>query len=705
MRKLLFYIALLSVLVLPGCVDKIIPLTGSMHGIVKDADTSFPVEGCLVTIVPTGASVTTGADGMFSFQSLDPGDYRVAVVNNSYMANSKIITVTAGYSLAADLLLEKKLPGTITGVVKDVDSGAALQGCTLTLRQTGSTSQSSADGVYLFENVMPGNYVIEANMAGYYINSKSVILPSGGNMVADILLMKRNATTGSVRGEVKDAATSETLAGCTVTLEPGGATSTTDAGGIFQFNNVAPGNYTVEAARSEYNKNSKSIVISAGITLTADILLAKSVPASLLPALNKLKATDISTNSIRVESEVTNAGNSPVSERGFVFSQTSNPQVGVATKAVVSGTTGVMSTTISGLKENTDYYLAAYATNNSGTAYSEQVRAKTKASAAAQNIIYVSISGNDANDGSSWAKSKRTIAEAINISTSGKQIWVSLGTYNETVRPKSGVPLYGGFTGTETTVAERTQKTSAKGLSCPVFAVSTTINGFIFSGQLTLRDYAKLENSIISDINFSTGDGAIVNVACQNKGVVMENCIINHNSPGRYDGVVSVENSESSLAMVNCRMQGNNGTAITVNGFLEMYNCVVANNSEGVRINSGSGEFYNCTLASNLNNGLDGAAVLNNCLLWNNPAKGTISKNFSMIVESSNNNDIKLKKPSATKGASAADWQTADWSLAAGSACINAGANLLYPISKYPKDIAGNPRIKGNAIDVGAYEY
>ena len=45
---------------------------------------------------------------------------------------------------------------------------------------------------------------------------------------------------------------------------------------------------------------------------------------------------------------------------------------------------------------------------------------------------------------------------------------------------------------------------------------------------------------------------------------------------------------------------------------------------------------------------------------------------------------------------------SADWSLQSGSPCINAGD----PSGTYPAtDIAGNPRIIGGTIDIGAYEY
>jgi len=46
-----------------------------------------------------------------------------------------------------------------------------------------------------------------------------------------------------------------------------------------------------------------------------------------------------------------------------------------------------------------------------------------------------------------------------------------------------------------------------------------------------------------------------------------------------------------------------------------------------------------------------------------------------------------------------------DWSLQEGSPCINAGTPDTSGLSLPAFDLAGNPRIKGGRIDIGAYEF
>ena len=60
--------------------------------------------------------------------------------------------------------------------------------------------------------------------------------------------------------------------------------------------------------------------------------------------------------------------------------------------------------------------------------------------------------------------------------------------------------------------------------------------------------------------------------------------------------------------------------------------------------------------------------------------------------------------PSAGSGAGF-DGVTADWSTEEASPCINAGTPDTTGLSLPELDLAGNPRIKGDRIDIGAYEY
>lgn len=168
--------------------------------------------------------------------------------------------------------------------------------------------------------------------------------------------------------------------------------------------------------------------------------------------------------------------------------------------------------------------------------------------------------------------------------------------------------------------------------------------------------------------------------------------------------------------MINCIFRGNKG-GIESDNNLALYGCVITNNSYGVRMNSyGSiSKLVNCTIASNTDFGVAAQkdTDMYNCLVWNNSiveklygsSDGIITRYACKEVVSVDNSAVRLTHPSPTKGEAASDWRTADWSLSAGSTCINAGVDLYFPISEVATDVAGNPRIIGTSIDVGAYEY
>lgn len=92
-------------LLLGSCSKEIEETTGSVFGKVTSATTGEPLSGATVTITPGGKSVTTGGDGTFEIQQLDPEQYEIQVKKSGYETNSKRITVVAGRRASGDVAL------------------------------------------------------------------------------------------------------------------------------------------------------------------------------------------------------------------------------------------------------------------------------------------------------------------------------------------------------------------------------------------------------------------------------------------------------------------------------------------------------------------------------------------------------------------------------------------------------------------------
>ncbi len=516
-------------------------------------------------------------------------------------------------------------------------------------------------------------------------------------------------TTGAIHGVVKDIENAQPLVGCSVMLMPTGTTTVTGADGSFHFQDLTPDTYSVEVSCYGYYTNKKSITVGVSdASMVVDILLTKYDPNNRLAELGALKVDGVTFKSARVECEIIEQGSSSVTERGFLYSETPDVTIATAQKQIVKTTEDIFSATLNNLAEETDYYVAAYAINGRGTAYSDVVKFTTgdaSSVTAPSNVIYVSVSGNDANDGSAWGKAKKTIKAAIDAATGDKQIWVSAGTFSEIVSPKDGVHLYGGFSGNEKRVDDRTQRTKIFGLDCDDYAKETIVNGFELADEVSLRSNILLENCRMSNNNYKS-------LSSTGNNITIQECIIEQCNNSNYNFI----RIGGTTAMKNCTVRGNKG-GIYIESYgasLAMYNCVVTNNKQGIRAN-GSCALYNCTIANNAEYGVaaEKDISLYNCLVWNNSLSdyylgssgGDIAQYSCLVVDSDDNRTVKFKNPSSATGETASDWKSADWSITTGSVCINAGTTLYFPMDDIKTDIAGNPRVNGSSIDIGAYEW
>lgn len=96
-----------------------------------------------------------------------------------------------------------------------------------------------------------------------------------------------------------------------------------------------------------------------------------------LPTVITQEVTDITDNSARCSGEVTSDGGDAVTARGICWSTSPNPTLGNYTAFGGMGT-GPFTAQMTSLEIGTTYYVKAYATNNVGTAYGNEVSFTTK---------------------------------------------------------------------------------------------------------------------------------------------------------------------------------------------------------------------------------------------------------------------------------------------------------------------------------------
>ncbi|MCE5315189.1 MAG: choice-of-anchor Q domain-containing protein [Armatimonadota bacterium] len=167
-------------------------------------------------------------------------------------------------------------------------------------------------------------------------------------------------------------------------------------------------------------------------------------------------------------------------------------------------------------------------------------------------IYYVAKTGDDGNDGSSWAQAKLTVQAGINTATPGDEVWVASGTYVQCLTLTSGVKLYGGF------------PVGGAGWVSRDSAVNETILDANEAGSvINVQDNAN-ENTVIDGFTIQNGKASNGGgIYCSGGSPVIKNNLIKqntadggiNNSDGYGGGIYC---SEGSPKIINNRISSNN---------------------------------------------------------------------------------------------------------------------------------------------------
>lgn len=133
---------------------------------------------------------------------------------------------------------------------------------------------------------------------------------------------------------------------------------------------LSPGTWHFRA----YGINEKGIWYGANVSVN---IVASPGPGGV-PIVTTREPTNVSSFSFRAEGEVLNDMGSPVTETGFVYSTSPNPDLTDMVKTTVNPFYNIVAI-INSLNDSTTYYFKAYATNAYGTGYGEEKMATTPA--------------------------------------------------------------------------------------------------------------------------------------------------------------------------------------------------------------------------------------------------------------------------------------------------------------------------------------
>ena len=193
---------------------------------------------------------------------------------------------------------------------------------------------------------------------------------AGGNVTAN------GGAAVTARGVCYGTATGPTTAGEHTTAGTGDGVFTSDLTGL------TPGTlYYVRA----YAVNSAGTAYGSEETFTTT--------AVLNPTVTTDAASSITNNSAVSGGNVTADGGGTITERGICWGTTTTPTI-AGSHTPVAGTTGSFTGNMTGLSDATLYYVRAYATNSTGTAYGNAQPVNTLLSDADGNLYNTVLIGN-----------------------------------------------------------------------------------------------------------------------------------------------------------------------------------------------------------------------------------------------------------------------------------------------------------------------
>lgn len=353
-----------------------------------------------------------------------------------------------------------------------------------------------------------------------------------------------------------------------------------------------------------------------------------------------------------------------------------------------------------------------------------------------QNTWYVDKNASGMSTGANWNDAYNELSYAMMTASPGDYIWVAQGTYyptiDETGTPwlfdegyhwfKQGVTVLGGFVGGELLESQRdpiNQKASLSGNSffnnvVRIDQFDVTLDGFnIYGGYSDASGNGSSNGAgmIVSGCNNVTlRNLSISNNTAHNHGggiyvqfssdLIIENCSFNNNTTTNYDGA-GLYLSSSDATLNNCLFYWNSanrfgGAITTVSASIDVNNCTFYENSGGTNgfQHSTSGIIrYNHSIFDNVNDfpGLDLAT------------SGSASVTFNESLISPDLYFPATKNSCVTAHASFTNAAANDYTQLSNSAGVEMVISL--PSSNFStEDLAGNTRLIGSYMDLGAYE-
>lgn len=278
------------------------------------------------------------------------------------------------------------LTGSIHGIVKDYESGDFITNCHVSLHPGGHSVTTSSSGEFEFSSLTPGEYTLTFDKAGYNEESKVIKLESGKHLYTDFLLRPKSNfylsdeayNFGDLNAEKTIVCFNNTDENCTyeVVSMPDWLSVNKPKGTIYAGSSSSLIMY-VDRDQVDYGTYTGNVTISFKGKKSGDANISVSMSKVKLstPTLSIAPyPTTMTEDGFEIIGTLQATGGAQVTEHGHCWGLKPLPTIADSqTKFGNRLELGDFTSTITGLKPNTTYYVRAYAVNSQGVAYSEDV--------------------------------------------------------------------------------------------------------------------------------------------------------------------------------------------------------------------------------------------------------------------------------------------------------------------------------------------
>jgi|GEM_PF-137560 len=295
--------------------------TGIIIGKVFDAVTQTPIAGAEVKIQGSSAAEKSAEDGLFTFIRIPAGTYTLYAEHPDYLSDStKAVAMSDKSFKRVYFVLKRRLPaedstGTISGIVFDRAAGRPIAGASISLFDTDVAASADEAGQFELPRISAGMYTLMASKWGYEPQTAVVEVRARETTRRDFNLAARaagidgrNLTPGTIEGSITDES-KNAIEGATVKIVESGIIMTTDMTGVFRFDSLPSGLYTLAAAFDGFAPSvSSEIYLGPAEAARIDFTLKKLSVATADTSATPAAASSIAGMVVDAQKQATLAG-------------------------------------------------------------------------------------------------------------------------------------------------------------------------------------------------------------------------------------------------------------------------------------------------------------------------------------------------------------------------------------------------------------